>query len=101
MSKEKASFKDNIAKLGVRISKLRAYALPIFIIFVALIYGYLFLSINSLVGTTPSDADVDSQVKAAHVPAIDEDVVKQLQSLKDNSVNVQSLFENARNNPFQ
>lgn len=101
MSEKKSGIKDTLAKLVERSAKLRGYTLPAFLVFVGLIYGFLFLQINSLVGSTPSDADIDNQVKAAHVPAIDEDVVDQLMSLKDNSVNVQSLFEKARNNPFQ
>ncbi|HSW85360.1 MAG TPA: hypothetical protein VLF79_01955 [Candidatus Saccharimonadales bacterium] len=81
--------------------KLRPYRLPAFLVFIALIYGFLFLRINTLSNAEPSSSAVSSQLKTARLPHIDPKVVKQLQSLRDNSVNVQSLFSQSRNNPFQ
>lgn len=81
--------------------KLRPYRLPAFLLFVALLYGFLLLRINNLANTQPAQDTVTSQVKAAKLPHIDQTVVKQLHSLQDNSVSVQSLFDQARNNPFQ
>jgi len=88
-------------KWQAKIRGLGHYSIIFFLIFVALIYGFVFLHISSLNSTQPSDQAVSSQIKAAHVPHIDQSVVKQIQSLQDNSVSVQSLFDQARNNPFQ
>lgn len=101
MSEKKLGLKAIITQLPDKFSRFRHYIFPVFLVVVGLIYGYMLLNINNLVNATPSDADVSSQVKAAHIPRIDEDVVQQLESLKDNSVSVQSLFEESRNNPFQ
>jgi hypothetical protein len=65
-----------------------------------LLYGFLLLRISDLANMQPSQDSVTSQVKAARLPHIDPAVVKQLHSLQDNSVNVQSLFDQVRNNPF-
>jgi hypothetical protein len=59
------------------------------------------LRINTLGSTQPSSDAVTSQVQAARIPHIDQSVVRQLQSLQDNSVSVKSLFNQARANPFQ
>ncbi len=80
--------------------KARRFSMVGFVVFVALLYGFLFLRINSLNDIQPSSDSVTSQVKAAAVPHIDESVVKQLESLHDNSVNVRTLFNQARKNPF-
>lgn len=81
--------------------RLRRYSLFAFIVFVIGLYGFVLLRINELAGTEPTTEAVSQQVKAAKVPRIDEAVVRQLQSLQDNSVSVQALFDQARSNPFQ
>jgi hypothetical protein len=101
MSKEKLNLQVILSKLSGMFGKVRRYSLLIFIVFVALLYGFVAYKINSLAGAEPSSSDVTSQVNAAQVPRIDPAVVKQLQSLQDNSVSVQSLFDQARSNPFQ
>jgi hypothetical protein len=99
----------NVKDLGIKaitnkasgwLEQGRKYSLLAFIIFVAALYGFVFLRINSLRNIEPSQTDVSSQVQAANIPRINEDVVKQLKSLQDNSVSVQTLFNDARNNPF-
>ena len=101
MSKEKRNLKELLEKLTARLSGLRRYSFIIFVAFVALLYGFLLFRVNSLSSEQPSQIAVDSQVKAAAIPHIDQKVVQQLQSLQDNSVNVKTLFNQARNNPFQ
>jgi len=83
------------------LQQARRYGLVLFLVFVALIYGFVLLRINSLTNAQPSADAVSSQVKAARIPHIDQSVVQQLQSLQDNSVSVKSLFNQARDNPFQ
>ncbi len=73
----------------------------VFLLFVALLYGFVLLRISNLSNLQPPEEAVNSQVKAAALPHIDQSVVNQLQSLQNNSVNVQALFNQARNNPFQ
>ncbi len=100
MSEKKFNPKALIAGMSAKSSRFRPYIFPTFLIFIGLIYGFLFLRINSLVSMEPSESDVTSQVKTAKVPYIDADVVEQLKSLKDNSTSVESFFEN-RTNPFE
>ena len=83
------------------IGKVQPYALLIFIVFVGLIYMYLLVNINTLANVEPSESDIAQQVKTAKTPRLDEETAQKLESLKDNSVSVQSLFEEARSNPFQ
>jgi hypothetical protein len=90
----------NTEKLTANLVKLRRYSFAIFIILVASVYAFILIRINSLGSVEPSDESVNSQVSAAHL-VIDKSVVNQLKSLKDNSVNVQSLFDGARKSPFQ
>lgn len=92
------SLTQKLAQLGTR---LQRYSLISFVIFVVLIYSFVAYRINTLRTTEPTSDQVASQVKAGSVPHIDEAIVKQLQTLQDNSVSVKALFDNARSNPFQ
>jgi hypothetical protein len=88
-------------KLMVILGKFRRYSLIVFVVFVGCIYGFLLLRTHTLNDAQPSTDAVTSQVKAARLPHIDQSVVNQLKTLRDNSVNVQALFDQGRNNPFQ
>jgi hypothetical protein len=80
---------------------LSRYSAILFFLLIALVYGFVILRINSLVNIQPSQSDIDAQSKTTAIPRVDPKVAEQLQSLEDNSVNVQTLFDQARNNPFQ
>jgi hypothetical protein len=78
----------------------RKYAsVLIFLLFTG-IYGYMIVEINSLSNPVIDDSAVAAESKALPVPRIDEQSAKKLESLKDNSVNVQTLFDQGRTNPF-
>lgn len=98
---QKVSITALLMRLKGPAAVLRQYSLVLFVTFVACIYGFVLLRINSLSSLQPPQSAVDTQVKAARIPHIDQDVVNKLESLEDNSVSVQTLFDQARNNPFQ
>ena len=93
--------REIIDKLLGYAGRLRPYIFIIFLVFVVLLYGFVLLRVNSLSTAEPSSDAVSGQVKAARILHIDQSVVNQLQSLQNNSVSVQTLFNQARSNPFQ
>ena len=100
MKKKSLDTKTIISKLTIYGQKIRPYGFLVFIVFVAGLYGVVLLKINNIVSEQPSSDDVTSQVQAAKVPHFDTVVINQLKSLQDNSVSVQALFKDARDNPF-
>lgn len=88
-------------KLGNYTELLRHYTGIIFLVFIACLYGFVFYRINTVTNSQPFNTDVNNQVAASKIQHIDQKIVDQLQSLKDNSVNVKTLFEENRTNPFQ
>jgi hypothetical protein len=100
-NKPKVTPKLMLIKLSSLGKRLRPYSLLAFLLFIALLYSFVLLRINNLSSLQPSQDAVSSQVKAAKLPHIDQSVVTQLQSLQNNSVSVQALFNQARSNPFQ
>jgi len=95
--KPKQSIRETARRLGLQ---FLAYAPILFALLVAGVYGFVVFRFTSAVNVSPSDADVSSQVQATATPHVDPKVISQIQTLQDNSVNVQTLFNQARSNPF-
>ena len=91
------NIKSLFASLLTSFHKVGRYAIILFVLFLALVYGFLLYRINVVSSAEPSDAAITQ----ANTPRVDKTVVKQLLDLKDNSVTVQTLFDEARSNPFQ
>jgi hypothetical protein len=96
MSKD-LNLKTLPADLSQSFHKLGRYAVITFIVFLAIIYSFLLFRINTLTAAEPTD----EAVAQARTPRIDPKIVDQLLDLKENNVSVQTLFEEARSNPFQ
>ena len=100
MNKPAIKSRLDLEKVTAKLSLLRRYSFVVFIILVVGVYAFILLRITNLSGVEPTDDSVNSQVQASHL-VIDKGIVEQLKSLRDNSVNVQSLFDQARTSPFQ
>jgi hypothetical protein len=100
MNSKKPDLKSLLSTANRDLAVARRFSVVGFIVFTALLYGFLFTRISDLSDAQPSSDSVTGQVQAAGVPHIDQAVVKQLESLHDNSVNVRTLFNEARSNPF-
>ena len=83
------------------LSKVRPYAGLMFFVMLAVMYAFLILQINTLSSAPVDDAQVNTETSSAPSLHVDPQAAKQLQTLKDNSSNVKSLFEGNRTNPFQ
>ncbi len=107
MSEENIKKKGDIdlKALGPQLRKLATGSLRytgiMFFVLVAGVYGFVLFRINTLSSAQPTDSDISAQTKTTAIPKIDPKVVQQIQDLKDNSTNVQTVFEQARDNPFQ
>lgn len=99
--KNQVSLKELRPLVGKAVILLSRYTAILFFLLVAAVYGFVIMQINTLANVQPSQSDIDAQSKTAPVPRVDPKIAEQLESLEDNSVNVQTLFDQARNNPFQ
>lgn len=77
------------------------YRVVIFIVASLSVYSYLVYTIGSLINISPSQAQVDEQLKTTSRLKIDQDAVSKIEQLQGQNVAVQSLFKAARDNPFQ
>ena len=98
-SKPSKSADDLTVQLRSAAHAASAYKAFIFFLVVAAFYGFIVWRINVFSNTPASTSEENAQ--SAAQPHIDPATVAKIQSLQDNSVNVQSLFDAARQNPFQ
>lgn len=80
---------------------LNAYKGLAFFLLLTSLYGYIVWRVNVLSSAPPTGDDVASAQENVEVPKISEATVEKIEGLQDNSVRVQALFNDARENPFQ
>ncbi len=86
---------QSVAKYASTYNKL------LFFLLLAVVYGFVVVRINVLSQAEPNPDDVSAQIVGGKSLKVDPTVVDKIQKLQDNSVSVQSLFDQARQNPFR
>ena len=79
--------------------QLLRYKVYIFAVALLLVYGFVAYRAHSLANASPTQTAVASQTTQS-VPTIDPTTVSKINQLQDNSVSVQALFDQARQDPF-
>lgn len=69
------------------------------VLVVVIAYGFIIWRIDTLSNAQPDQSAVASQATSS-APHIDQATVNKVKQLQDNSVNVQVLFSQTRQNPF-
>ncbi len=74
-----------------------------FAVIIVVLFCFLFMvyKINQLASAEPSPDSESTAALSTKIPTIDSKAIKQIQDLEQNSPEVHSLFDAARNNPFQ
>ncbi len=72
----------------------------IFVLLFASIYAFLILSIDSLSSATPSSTAVDEELKTVKRLNVSQESIDRMLKLSEENIEVKSLFDEARNNPF-
>ncbi len=93
--------KQFVPILKKTVREFQRYAGFTFIISVLLIYSFLVFRISQLSSAEPSDDAIAEQSNTIKRLKVDENSLKKIEELKDQNIGVQSLFETARDNPFQ
>ena len=93
--------KLDLKMLPALAAKEHNYLWLVVLAFFLILYGYLFWEINGFSQAQPTQIQISNDLKTTALPAINQSVVTQLEQLKNNSVSVQALFNQARSNPFQ
>src|SRR5579864_2776908 len=84
------------AKILSRYGKHIGFAV---VVIVLLTYVYAVLKISSLSRAEPAPSQTTNS--SSLVPHVNQQAIDRIQALENNSPQIHSLFEQARNNPFQ
>lgn len=79
---------------------LRRYRVAIFVISFLGIYTFLIMQVNMLSSKEPDPATVNSQQQTTKRLTIDQGSIDRILELEEQNIDVRSLFEQARQNPF-
>ena len=96
----KAQLTSLLVKLKPAISFFKRYALFMFFIIFLGLFGFLVFRINQYARVEPSEDAIQDKLKAVQRPKVDQAVLDKIQQLQAQNVEVNSLFDKARNNPF-
>ena len=69
------------------------------VLVVLLAYVFMVWKIGQLATATPDPSQ--TAATTTKIPTVDKTAIKQIQTLEQSNTNVQTLLDNARNNPFQ
>lgn len=72
----------------------------VFAVVLALVYGFLIVRIGLLSKSEPNIDAVDGALLEIKRPRIDKDAVAKIYELRDQNIQVQTFFQQARENPF-
>lgn len=92
--------KNSAAQLQKITGLLKRYAVIICFVIFGAMYAFLLYTSGQQVKEEPSEKQVTDKIQAIKRPKVDEAAVQTLMQLSDQNIEVQSLFNEARNNPF-
>lgn len=95
------SFKTLLPRAKQLSSPLATHLPFIFVLVVLLSYVFVVWKISGLTTVEPTDNQEQTALAQSDIPKINKKAVAQIESLEKNNVQVHSLFEQARNNPFR
>lgn len=81
--------------------KALRYRVVLFVFLVGLIYGFILYRINVYANVEPAKSTLDERLLEVKRVKIDEEAINKIEDLQDRNVNIESLFDNGRANPFQ
>jgi hypothetical protein len=89
----------NLKSIKNILQKYTKHAVLGAVLIVLAIYIFVVFKISSLSKAEPTPDQVSSN--ATLIPRVNQKAVDQIQSLENSNTDIHSLFEHARNNPFQ
>ncbi len=91
----------NLPTIALQLLKrVKRFVPLLFILATLFLYGYLVLYINELTQVEADELAVLEELQSTSRPEIDQAAVDKIRQLQDQNVQVETLFEEARENPF-
>ncbi len=92
--------KQLLEKLRPVLGFIKQSAVFMFVLVFLAIFGFFVFRINQYSRIEPSEEAIQEKLQVVQRPKIDQSVLEKVEQLEDQNVQVKSLFNDARNNPF-
>jgi hypothetical protein len=89
-----------LSKLTPALETVGRHRMVIFIVFFLGIYIFLVYRINGLINSDPDPGALSQQLQTVQRLRIDQTSIDRIIELEEQNIEVKTLFEQARNNPF-
>jgi hypothetical protein len=97
MKLDKAYLLDKAAILTAFVKRFRfVIAFATF----SLMYGYVLMQVNTINTREPSEKQITDKATAAPRTKVDPELAEKITSLEDQNIQIQTIFNEARKNPF-
>ncbi len=90
----------NIKTIRPIINWFRQYGSFVVSILILLLFIWMVSRINIYSRREPNETELAERLKGVKKPKIDDEIVAKIEDLKDNNIQVQAIFDKARENPF-
>lgn len=92
---------SNITTILAAVNRfITRYTVMILFVVLSVMYGFLAYRINVLTQAEPSDEAVVEKLNTVPRSKIDQTAIDKMRQLENENIEVKTLFEEARNNPF-
>jgi len=90
-----------ISKLQPLKSFVTRYAVIIFIVTAASVFGFMTLQISRYSNAEPTSDQIEEKKNSLRQVKLNDEAVQKIEELEDQNINIESLFNNGRANPFE
>lgn len=97
MRLDKAYLLDKISLLATFVKRFRF--ILVFAVF-SIMYGYILTQVNTIEAQRPSAKKISEQTTVAPQTKVDPELAQKITSLEEQNVQIRTLFNQARENPF-
>lgn len=96
-----SDLKELTKKFDPAMRFIKRYVSLIFILLIVIVLGFLVMRIGQLANAEPTQEAIDLKLSEVKRTKIDQSAIDKIQQLKDQNIQVQTLFQQARDNPFK
>jgi Tfp pilus assembly protein PilO len=89
---------SKLSPIKIIVSK---HAVIIFVLSTVTIFGYMTFTISKLANLDPTDTQIDERKASLKQIKLNDNAIEKIESLEDQNINIESLFNNGRANPFE
>lgn len=87
-------------KISILVTTIKRFRFIFAFVIFSIMYSHILIRVNTINGEQPSEKKIQDQTMTAPRTQVDPKLVQKIISLEEQNVQIKTLFNQARNNPF-